>query len=335
MADDVSRPVTISFIAESAGVSVPTVSKVINGRSGVAAGTRARVEELITRYGYRKTAPAQRSDVLELVFEQLEHQWSIEIIRGVQRVVRGNGLGLVLTEFGPDRSTIRYWIDDTLARRPACVVSVAQLSSGERDQLRARGIPFVVLDPIVELPDDVPFVGATNWSGGRAATRHLIQLGHHRIAMIAGPGHLFDLARLDGYRSALRSAGIEVRDDLIVTTPLTQEHGQVAALQLLNRPDRPTAVFTCNDLQAIGVYQTARALGLRIPGDLSVVGFDDVPIAAMIDPPLTTVHQPLTEMAAAATELALALGRGETPAQPGIELATTLTVRSSTAAPAA
>lgn len=328
------RPVTISYIAETAGVSVPTVSKVINGRSGVAADTRARVEALIHQYGYRRPAPAVRRNIMELVFDEIEHMWGTEIIRGVERVARQHRLGVVLTEFGPQRSAIRYWIDDALARRPACVVTVAQLSEQQRNQLHARGIPFVVFDPAAELPDDVPFVGATNWAGGRAATRHLVELGHRRIAMIGGADELlYCRARLDGYRSALEAAGLPLAPELVVRTGLTTGDGRAAALELLTGLQRPTAIFTCNDLQALGVYQAARAVGLRIPTDLSVVGFDDLPIATMVDPLLTTVHQPLTEMAVTATELALALGSGERRPQVGLELATTLTVRESTAPP--
>ncbi|MDR6317893.1 LacI family DNA-binding transcriptional regulator [Actinoplanes couchii] len=329
-ADDPVKPVTISYIAETAGVSVPTVSKVINGRSGVAADTRARVEALITRYGYRKSSPAQRTNLMELVVGELEHMWGVEIIRGVQQVVRAHRVGMVLTEFGPDHSTIRYWIDDTIARRPDCIVTVAQLSTAEQDQLRARGIPFVVLDPSSELPDDVPYVGATNWNGGRTAARHLIGLGHRDIAVISGPDHLYCQARLDGQRSALQAAGLPVGEH---RAALTTMGGFEVALELLKDADRPTAIIAGNDLQAVGVYQAARALGLRVPDDVSVVGFDDLPIATMVDPLLTTVRQPLTEMAMAATELALALGRGETASQTGIELATRLVIRESTAPP--
>jgi DNA-binding LacI/PurR family transcriptional regulator len=328
-------PVTISYIAESAGVSVPTVSKVINGRSGVAADTRARVEALISRYGYRRPSPVNRGRVMEVVFDELEDMWGVQIIRGVEQVAREHRVGVVLTEFGPRRNGIRYWIDDALARRPACVVTVAQLSEEQRNELRARGIPFVVFDPTVELPDDVPFVGATNWAGGRSAARHLIELGHRRIAAIGGPDRaLCGQARLDGFRSALEGAGRPVDAALIVRTAFTAEDGYAAALDLLGRPQRPTAIVAGNDLQALGVYRAARALGLDIPSDLSVVGFDDLPIAALVDPPLTTVRQPLTEMAAAATELALSLGRGVKPPQLGLELATRLTVRASTAPPA-
>ncbi|GAA1002702.1 LacI family transcriptional regulator [Acrocarpospora pleiomorpha] len=329
---DPARPVTISYIAETAGVSIPTVSKVINGRSGVAADTRARVEALISEYGYRKT---NRRNMMELVFGELEDMWGLEIIRGVERVAREHRVGVVLTEFGPRHDPMEHPIDETLARRPACVVTVAQLSEEQRNQLRAKDIPFVVFDPTTELPDGVPFVGATNWAGGRSATRHLIELGHRRIAMIAGPDRILCCrARLDGYRSALEATGLSMDDSLVVRTDLTRDGGRAAALGLLSGPARPTAIFACNDLQALGVYQAARELELRIPGDLSVVGFDDLPVAAFVDPPLTSVHQPLTEMAAAATELALALGRGEETPQLGLELATTLTVRESTSRPA-
>ena len=329
---DPSRPVTISYIAETAGVSIPTVSKVINGRSGVAADTRARVEALIKESGYQKSSSPSRSNMMDLVFDEIESMWGVEIIRGVQRAARKHRVGVVLSEFGPQGNAIRYWIDDALDRRPACVVTVAQLSQEQRDQLRARGIPFVVFDPTSELPDDVPFVGATNWSGGRAATRHLTELGHQRVAMVSGPAAVLCCrARFDGYRSAMEAAGLPVVPS--APTELTQEAGHLAARELLSRQDRPTAIFASNDLQALGVYQAAREAGLRIPADLSVVGFDDLPIAALVDPPLTTVHQPLTEMAVAATELALALGRGENPPQTGVELATTLTVRNSTAPP--
>lgn len=324
-------PVTIAYIAESAGVSVPTVSKVLNGKKGVSDDTRARIEDLINRYGYRR--PPNRSNVLELVFRELRSMWAVEIIRGVEQVARRNRIGVMVAEFGLHDS-VGMPLDDVLARRPQCVLSVMQLHESEREQLRAKGIPFVVFDPIAEMPDDVPFVGATNWRGGRSAALHLIELGHRRVAMVSGPEEVLCCrARQAGYESAMKSAALPVDPELVVVSPLTSEGGCVAARGLLARGEPPTAIFASNDLQALGVYQAAREAGLRIPQDLSVVGFDDLPVVAWADPPLTTVHQPLTEMAAAATELALALGRGESPAQLGVEIATTLTVRDSTAPP--
>jgi DNA-binding LacI/PurR family transcriptional regulator len=331
---DPYRTVTIAFIAERAGVSVPTVSKVINGRSGVGAETRARVEGLINELGYRRPEPTSRADIMELVMHDLESMWGIEIIRGVERVARQHHIGLVLSDFDQRPAESRGWVEDALARRPNCVISVAQLSQSQRDQLTARSIPFVVFDLAAELPDDAPYVGATNWLGGRTATRHLIELGHRRIAMISGPERVLCCrARLDGYRSALDAAGIAVDPRLVKRVNLCHEDGYTAARELLADRNRPTAIFTANDVQALGVYLAAREAGLRVPEDLSVVGFDDLPVVSWVDPPLTTVHQPLLEMAAVATELALALGRGERPAQTRIELATTLTVRQSTAPP--
>jgi DNA-binding LacI/PurR family transcriptional regulator len=324
-------PVTIAYIAESAGVSVPTVSKVLNGRPGVSDDTRARIEELIARYGYRK--PPNRSNTLELVFRELESMWAVEIIRGVEQVARKHRVGLMISEFGL-HDAMPTPMDDMMERRPRAVLSVAQLSDAEREQLAAKGIPFVVFDPISELPDDVPFVGATNWRGGQTATRHLIELGHRRIAMICGPaGQVCCDARTAGFTSAMAAAGLPIDPALTVQARLSREGGYTAAVALLALADRPSAVFASNDLQAIGVYQAAREAGVRVPEDLSVVGFDDLPVAAWVDPPLTTVHQPLNQMAVAATELALALGRGEDVSQTGVEIATTLTVRESTAPP--
>lgn len=323
--------VTVAYIAESAGVSVPTVSKVLNGRSGVSDATRARVEKLINKYGYHKPPGSRRQKIVELVFRELESMWGVEILRGVEEVASRNRIGVMVSKLGLHDS--KAAMDETAGRRPQCVLSVSWLSDAERDRLAANSIPYVVFDPIDDVPDGVPYVAATHFRGGQSAARHLIDLGHRRIAMISGPDHAFCLARMAGYRSALEVAGLPVDPELIVRMQLTREDGHAAAAELLTRPDRPTAIFTANDLQALGVYQAAREAGLRIPEDLSVVGYDDVPVTAWVDPPLTTVHQPLTEMAAAATELALTLGRGEKIPQLGLEIATHLVVRESTAPP--
>ena len=324
-------PVTIAYIAESAGVSVPTVSKVLNNRPGVSEDTRARIENLIIRYGYRR--PPYRSNTVELVFRELESIWAVEIIRGVEQVARKHRVGVTVSEFGL-HDAMPEPMDDVLDRRPKAVLSVAQLSDAEREQLAANGIPFVVFDPITELPEGVPFVGATNWRGGQTATRHLIELGHRRIAMICGPaGQLCFDARTAGFTFAMAAAGLPVDPVLMVQAQASREDGYAAACGLFALADRPTAVFASDDSMAIGVYQAAREAGIRVPDDVSVVGFDDLPVAAWVDPPLTTVHQPLSEMAAAATELALALGRGEKAPQVGVEFATSLAVRGSTAPP--
>ena len=201
-------------------------------------------------------------------------------------------------------------------------------------QLHRLHIPAVVIDPAGGATVEVPTVGATNWSGGRHATEHLILLGHRRIGLIAGPRELLcSRARLDGYRAGLEAAGVAVDDELIAQGAFNHESGYAAGGRLLDLSDRPTAVFASSDEMALGVYEAARRRGLRVPDDLSVVGFDDLPAARWSSPPLTTVRQPLVEMGALAARTVLRLARGEPITTPSVELATELVVRDSTAPP--
>ncbi|MFI6487601.1 LacI family DNA-binding transcriptional regulator [Streptomyces sp. NPDC050564] len=334
-----TQTATLAEIAREAGVSAPTVSKVLNGRADVAPGTRTRVEELLRAYGYRRRrAEAARSPLIDVVFHELESAWAMEVIRGVENVARDEGLSVVLSESSGRLTPGRTWADQVAARRPHGVVLVLSgLDESQRALLTSRSIPFVVVDPAGDPGTDVPSVGATNWHGGLSATRHLVELGHTRIGAISGPSRIMcSRARIDGYRAALETAGLTVDPELIRQGNFHHGMGYLAGLELLRLPDRPTAVFAGNDLQALGVYEAARELGLRIPEDLSVVGFDDLPLARWVGPPLTTVRQPLTEMAEAAAKLVLELGREERPsAGTRVELATSLVVRSSTAPPSA
>ncbi|WP_232248194.1 LacI family DNA-binding transcriptional regulator [Streptacidiphilus rugosus] len=328
---------TLAEIAREAGVSAPTVSKVLNGRADVAPATRERVEELLRVHGYRRRRSAtQAAPLLELVFHELESAWAMEVIRGVENVVREEGLSVVLSESSGRLSLGQSWVDGVLARRPTGVVLVLSgLDRALQEQLTSRDIPFVVMDPAGDPGQEVPAVGATNWHGGLAATRHLLELGHRRIGVIGGPtGMMCSRARIDGYRAALETAGVAFDPGLVRDGDFHHEAGYAAGLDLLRLADRPTAVFTGNDLQALGLYEAARELGLRIPEDLSVVGFDDLPLARWVGPPLTTVRQPLTEMAEVATRMVLDLARGVQPSTVRVELATSLVERSSTAAPA-
>ncbi|HYH92427.1 MAG TPA: LacI family DNA-binding transcriptional regulator [Candidatus Saccharimonadales bacterium] len=331
------RATTMAFIAARAGVSVPTVSKVLNGRSDVSDSTRRRVEAAIAEHGYQRTGRSNApAPLLEVIFHELESEWALEIVRGVERVAGAHDLAVVLTEMQGRRTPGRGWIEGVLARRPVGVIAVfSDLSSTIREQLRTRGIPFVIVDPTGEPVHDTPSIGATNWNGGLAATRHLLSLGHTRIAVIGGPADILcSRARLDGFRAAMDAAGVPIDRSLLSHGAFQVDEGIGRARVLLSRADRPTAIVTGNDLQALGVYQAARELRLHIPEDVSVVGFDDLPIASWVSPPLTTVRQPLIDMATTAAELVLAMARGESPAQTRRELATELLVRESTAPPA-
>jgi LacI family transcriptional regulator, xylobiose transport system transcriptional regulator len=256
-------------------------------------------------------------------------------VRGVERVAGRHQVAVVLTEMQGRRRPGQGWIEGALARRPMGVIAVfSDVSETMREQLRSRGIPFVVVDPAGEPLHDTPSIGATNWNGGLAATRHLLGLGHRRIGVIGGPaGVLCSRARVDGFRAAMDEAGVPIDTSLVSHGAFQVDEGIAAGRRLLARRDRPTAIITGNDLQALGVYQAAREARLHIPEDLSVVGFDDLPIARWVSPPLTTVRQPLVEMAEAAAEVVLTLARGDEPAQTRVELATELVVRESTASP--
>ncbi|MBX6387231.1 MAG: LacI family DNA-binding transcriptional regulator [Microbispora sp.] len=329
-----TRRLTVAEIAHLAGVSPPTVSRVLNGHAGVALATRQRVEAVLREHGYRRR-DSEPAAIIELVFHALESLWALEIIQGVEQVARERGLAVVLTEMQGRLTPGKAWTEQVLARRPTGVVAVfSELTTQQQAQLATRSIPLVVLDPTGEPLHETPSVGATNWSGGMAATRHLLDLGHRRIAMLSGPTQWpCCRARLDGYRAAMDAAGVPVDPELVRVSTLYVEGGLRDGAELLRLPDPPTAIFTANDLQALGVYEAARRAGVRIPDDLSVVGFDDLSFTQWAGPPMTTVRQPLVQMGAAAARMVLALADGEPLEQHRVELATTLVVRESTAPP--
>lgn len=335
----VSQPrATLAEIARDASVSMSTVSKVLNGRTGVSDAVRERIEGLLHSAGYSKRGTAHSAGkLIELVFDNIDSEWSLEIIRGVDRVARENGLSVILTESGDHYSLAPDWIDGILRRQPVGVVLLfSNLSNDHKRQLRTRNIPFVLLDPAGDPDPDVSSVGSGNWSGGLAATRHLIELGHRKIAMINGPQQMLcSRARLSGYRSALDEAGIPFDPTLVDGGSFHYEDGVAAGGRFLKREDRPTAIFAGNDLQAFGVYEAARLLGLSVPDDISVVGYDDVPSASWMGPKLTTVRQPLIEMAEQATRLVLSLRDAPHHKPVRLDLATSLVVRASTTPPRA
>jgi DNA-binding LacI/PurR family transcriptional regulator len=328
------RRQTIAHIAAKAGVSAPTVSKVINGRVDVSPETRQRVEAVIRENGYERSHKSVRpARLLEVVFHQLDSDWALEIIMGVEAVAREHDFAVVLSGMQGRRTPGRSWLEGVLARRPTGVIAVlSDLSEGQRALLKSRGVPLVVVDPTGEPLHDTPSIGATNWSGGLAATRHLLALGHRRIGVISGPENvLCSRARLDGYRAAMDEAGVPIDPALIRYGDFHVGAGTSEGRALLQLPDPPTAIFAGSDLQALGVYQAAREAKLHIPEDLSIVGFDDLPVASWVGPPLTTVRQPLAQMATVAARLVLRLANGEQPSQTRVELATELVIRESTA----
>ncbi|GAA1919278.1 LacI family DNA-binding transcriptional regulator [Microbacterium aoyamense] len=333
---DTSRA-TLARVAEQAAVSMSTVSKVLNGRPGVAAETRARVETLLSEVGYtRRGAVVPGAPLIEIVFSELDNEWAMELIRGAGATAKLNGMGLIVTQSGTRHAPDPEWIDEVISRQPFGIILVmSDLPPANKDRLRRLQIPFVLVDPSGNPAPDVPSVAAANWDGGLQATNHLIALGHRRIGVIAGPHDVMCArARVSGYRAALESAGLPVDDDLVQPGDFHIEGGLVGGTALLESRDRPTAVFATNDLQAIGVYQAARALNLRVPEDVSIVGFDDLQFSNFSSPPLTTVHNPLYEMAREAARILLDIRAGSPVGTGRRELGTSLVVRESSVGPA-
>ncbi|WP_018348321.1 LacI family DNA-binding transcriptional regulator [Longispora albida] len=327
--------VTIAEIAEEAGVSKPTVSKVLNGHSQVAPETRARVEELLRRHNYlrRRPRPTQAVGLVDLLIREVDTLWAGEVMQGVQREAAEHGSGVVLTATHGDTDGLTRWLD-SLAKRGSdgVVLAVTDLTPAQRQRVKSLGVTMSVVDPVGSPDPAIPSVGATNWQGGMAATQHLIELGHRRIGILQGLEEtLCARARLDGYRSALESAGLPVLPELIRPGNFYYTTGFSGMRDLLALAEPPTAVFASSDLMALGAYEAVRQAGLRVGKDVSIVGFDDVPNAEWASPPLTTVRQPLREMATMATRIVLQ-GAGSVLPEGTLrmELATRLVVREST-----
>ncbi|MFI6763165.1 LacI family DNA-binding transcriptional regulator [Micromonospora sp. NPDC050417] len=335
MTVDEGRRITITAIAQEAGVSVPTVSRVLNGRNDVAPQTRERVEELLRRHGYRRraTRPRAGASLIDLVFNDLDSPWAVEIIRGVEDVAHAAGVGTVVSAIHRRSTSTRQWLQNLRTRATDGVILVSSdLAPPVHAELRRLNVPMVLVDPAGVPTLDIPTIGATNWAGGLRATEHLLSLGHRRIGFIAGPPRLLcSRARLDGYRAALEAAGLPVDDKLVAPGDFYHESGYSSGTALLNLADPPTAIFASSDQMAFGAYEAVRRRGLRVPDDVSVVGFDDLPEARWSSPPLTTVRQPLAEMGLLAARTVLRLARGETVDTPRVELSTDLVVRDSSA----
>lgn len=334
-----ARP-TIRDIARLAGVSVATVSRVLNERPDVAAGTREAVLRVVREHGFTTNRSARalssgRTGMIGLTIPFVDEHYFARIISGAAEALYEQDMRAVLcpTHQEHDREVglLERLINGTT---DGAVILLPEESTDELAAMHALGYPFVVADPREPLNASIAAVSASHWAGARAATEHLLALGHRRIAHVTGTrGLVASEERLSGYGAALAAAGVLPSSELVVEGTFTIESGHAAGARLLALPEPPTAVFAASDNIAIGVLRAARERGLDVPADLSLVGFDDIEPASIVTPPLTTVRQPLAELGRLAVSLLLRLIEHQRVETLRIELATQLIVRESTAEP--
>jgi LacI family transcriptional regulator len=327
--------VTIVDVAAEAGVSFGTVSRVINNDIHVRAETRDRVMLAMQRLNFVANRQARslaggKSNTIGVLVPDLGTGYIGEIIRGIDAELSLTDLDLILYTTHRTASKESNYVANlatgmvdglllVLPRNPSDFIGI----------LTERKFPFVLIDH-QGTGRECPAVGATNWQGAYNATEYLIKLGHTRIGFITGSMDLgCSVERLDGYKSALRTYHIAEKPELIYEGDFFQTDGFTGALALLDLPNPPTAIFASNDVMAMGAMDAVRSRGLRIPDDISILGFDDIPQAALIRPGLTTVAQPLEKMGRVATQMLLDLLQHPEKEGDRIELPTQLVVRDS------
>jgi LacI family transcriptional regulator len=268
---------------------------------------------------------------IELVFDALTNPNNLEMMQGVLQAAAEQGSHVAVSTI-PENVNPRQWVNELdRVGRVGLIMVTSRLSSEQHKRLQEAALPLVLIDPINPVDPSLPSVGATNWQGGMSAVQHLLELGHRRIAMIRGYQCLVDDARYHGYVAALSGWGIAVDERLIGRGDFRFQPTVTVAEEILRLRSRPTAVFAANDLEALGVMEAARRLGLCVPSDLSVVGFDDSMYASASSPQLTTVRQPFVQMGELAYQLLAGQMEGRDPASVRVELAATLVIRDSTA----
>jgi LacI family transcriptional regulator len=341
MSQVASQRLTMRQIADLAGVSIATVSRVLNGRGDVSDETRDLVSRVIRENGYTANRSARglsagRTGLVGILVPLVYPAYFSAILGGAAEALSERSLQIVLSPTGGEHDREVSVLDRLHGLTDGALIILPEESSEELEGLLDSGYRFVVLDPLMPLDERIPSVSAAHTSGADQAMRHLLDLGHTRIAQITGPrGWLATEDRRRGYRAALAAAGILPDQSLEVEALPEIPPGREAAEYLLDLPEPPTAIFAFNDNIAIGAVQAARSRGLRVPEDLSIVGFDDVEHATIVTPELTTVRQPLAEMGRTAVSLLIRLLERQRFETLHVELATRLVVRDSTAPPRA
>lgn len=330
--------VTMQQVAAEAGVSVSTVSKVMNGRYGVSTQTFDHVTKVINRLGYETSLVARslrntRTNVIGLLVADFE-PFSTEVLKGAADAIRGTGYELVAYSAGGRFDEHVGWERRYLSRVMGTLVDGAVLVTPTVTDVQYDG-PVVAVDPHTG-QSRLPTIASDNLQGARMGVDHLLSLGHRRIGMVTGREDLVSAQlRERGYREAHDAAGVRIDESLLADGAFDPEQARDAARTLLRLPVPPTAIFAANDISALATLEVAAELGVDVPGQLSVVGFDNIPESALSHPPLTTVQQPMRQMGHDAIAMLIALIAGHAVDETHVTLATTLVPRRTTAAPGA
>ena len=334
---------TLAVVAREAGVSVPTVSKVLRARADVAPATRARVREVLDRMGYSRQVSAVRqakldTALVDVLIHELDTAWASMLLSSMEQRAREHRLSMVVNALPTANGRYvpgRQWLDQVAARGTCGAVGVlVDFSAAQVDYLTGLGVRCVVVDPPAPLDERVLGIHTTNRLSERDAVEHLLRLGHRRIATVAGNLRVLPAQeRLAGFHEAIVAGGLSLPEAYVRAGGFSFEESEQAMRELLALPQPPTAVVFASDKGALGGYVAAVSAGLRIPEDVSIVGFDDTAPAASAIPPLTTVRQPVRDMVGAAFT-AIIDGPGvRVPGAGRVEFAAELVVRGSTAPP--
>jgi len=293
---------TIRDVARVADVSTSTVSHVINGTRYVSEKTRTKVLDAITQLNYQHNQLAsslrnRKTNTFGVLLPNSANPYFAEILAGIEAVCFDEGYHIILGNAHDDPDRESKYLNVLLSRQ---VDGILLISTGAFEEsirlLKERNTPVVIIDRSSNqlMIDEI---STDNQMGGRIATEHLISLGHREIACITGPTFLpSSVARVDGYRQALANANIEINEDIIVTANFQHKGGYEAAQKLFERSQKPTAIFACNDLMAVGAIAALQNMGFQLPRDVSIVGFDDISLSSYTYPRLTTVAQPAREL---------------------------------------
>lgn len=332
------RRVTIRDVARASEVSYTTVSRVLSGYEFVRESTRARVLEAVERLGYVANLPARslaggHSHIIGLLVPNLDNAYVGTITQGIDQALARANYDLMLYTSHRHPGKESYYASAIPNGLTEGLLLVAPLVPADYlDSLQRQNFPYVLIDQ-ADATENSNVVEATNWHGAYEATRHLVELGHTRIAFIQGSSAIGSAPeRLRGYKAALTNYDIPVQEDLILEGDYQQQTAYALTRRLLQTAaEPPTAIFASNDLSAFGAMDAVRDSGLQMPEDISIVGFDDIPQASLVYPKLTTVRQPLEQMGSVAVKMLLAQIEDRSLPPQRVVLATQLIIRDSCA----